>query len=347
MKWISISGACAVFALAGSAVLAQQPEQPLLRVPDRGERPLTRWDPSGWERDLLASDLDQREANFDRLVREATQNPDLRETLRLWSSDTRRPDLAWSARLALRELRLRQTQSPFGGSLSAPGFGQQRDPMALFDELQRELDSMLGNRSTPGPGGSGSDARSKQFRFESGPNGVRVHLDQDVNGERTTQTFEAATLDELLEAHPELREHFQNAPHLGTPFAKDPGPRIRSLLEGLRPDRRLQKQPAGSLPTHVLGVLMRPYDGPANQGVPEGTGMIIDRIVPGTIAQVLGLRRGDVLLSVNGTPIANGADVSSVLERRLAHENIVVTLIDGRGERQTKTWTPTIAGDEK
>jgi hypothetical protein len=121
--------------------------------------------------------------------------------------------------------------------------GQQTQPIdpfeelrARMDELQRRLDARHGGRGGVGQGGDGTDAEKgsnagpltpvplkpgtrghgaapKGFgsfhgRSQSmtlGPDGVRVEVTEDGPGGRTTRTYEAKTLEELYEMHPELK----------------------------------------------------------------------------------------------------------------------------------------------
>src|SRR5688572_13676480 len=62
-------------------------------------------DLEGWRKRLSAEDLDERERAFDELVAAAQRQPALQQALEEWSRDAADPDLAWSARLALREMR--------------------------------------------------------------------------------------------------------------------------------------------------------------------------------------------------------------------------------------------------
>jgi S1-C subfamily serine protease len=101
-----------------------------------------------------------------------------------------------------------------------------------------------------------------------------------------------------------------------------------------------------------LGVYLAPKVSPETDGkggeAEAGTvlrGLLIDRIEPGTIAKALGLRRGDVLLELNGTKLESAADVSRVLRERKAEEDLRVTFTDRRGERRTLTWKPQLGAE--
>ena len=75
-------------------------------------------------------------------------------------------------------------------------------------------------------------------------------------------------------------------------------------------------------------------------GVDPGVGLFVERTFPGTLAEALGIRSGDIVLSLNGTPLANAEDVRGVLERRQPEDEIQAEIVNRRGERQPLRWRP-------
>jgi S1-C subfamily serine protease len=72
-------------------------------------------------------------------------------------------------------------------------------------------------------------------------------------------------------------------------------------------------------------------------------GLRIERVEPGTIAQILGVRRGDTLVELNGKAIYSTDDVRKVLKERKTDEDLSVTLIgEGSHERRTLRWSPSV-----
>jgi hypothetical protein len=318
-----------------------------------------------WRDALRAPDLDEREQNFGRLLSLARQHggESIRAGLRVWAQGS--DDLAWTSRLALRELEQEPTRGPRGvlspfASLFDESLGQ-LGHADLFAEIQRRMDQAMTQPVFPDvfaprdatlPPSAGHH-ESHSFQFESGPDGVRVRVEEDENGQGETKEYRADTLEELLEEYPELRDRID----IGTLL---PRSSVDSIFEGLQLPRgsEADAQPwhedaaEAELPTDVLGVYLAPKVSPETDGkggeAEAGTvlrGLLIDRIEPGTIAKALGLRRGDVLLELNGTKLESAADVSRVLRERKAEEDLRVTFTDRRGERRTLTWKPQLGAE--
>ena len=306
-----------------------------------------RFDREAWREALADPDLDQRERSFEDLVARAASSEEVVAVLREWAADPGDPDLAWTSRLALRELeagpnkRLRRrgrAQSFFDAldPWSSQSLGG--DP---FQDLESRLQQMLG----PGTGGRifqmspNGQLRSHTFRMESGPGGVRIEIGNDDGQGDDTRTYEAESLEELFENNPELEGE------IGT---LQPG-RLDSeaMLEGLQAPfdiDRFWNRRSPSLRTDILGVLMREPspDTSVAPGLEPGVGLVIERTVPDTIASALGLRRGDIVTAINDRPMRSGDDVSSVLAARDANEPLTV-VIDRDGQRRTLTWNPSPA----
>ncbi|MEL6427945.1 MAG: hypothetical protein AAFZ87_03655 [Planctomycetota bacterium] len=92
-----------------------------------------------------------------------------------------------------------------GGSPLRPRI-RDEDLQRRLEEMQRELDALLGQ----GPGGLPRAGRGLQRRVSGvsvrrGPNGVYVEVTEEGPDGFETNTYEAPSMDALLEAHPELR----------------------------------------------------------------------------------------------------------------------------------------------
>ncbi len=332
-----------------------------------------RFDRQAWEERLGAQDLDERERAFDDMVDRATADDVARDALRKWSEDTAQPDLAWTARLALREVdrrpaaRMRPAQ-PFGkgGMKDLRGRFQELEDRfggldSMFGDLQEELDRMFPSQGFPGapqtglaPQG-GTRHESQSFRMQSGPDGVTIEVDEDVNGQKTTRTYKGSTLEEVLEANPELKDRIGagargffpgNAMPRGFSFGFGPqGGRAPQTLQVPDDDRwDAPAKPLGAEPektrTDILGVQ---YTKPAStvreqRNLEDGVGLEVQRTEPGTIASALGVQPGDVLVALNGRALKDRDDVVAVLRDRKAGEAVKLELVDGKGRHHTLTW---------
>ncbi|MBL8862368.1 MAG: PDZ domain-containing protein [Planctomycetes bacterium] len=329
--------------------------------------PASEFDAQAWIGRLSAPDLDARERAFAELVEEAVANDAARAALKAWARETGRADLAWTARLALREVERRpgthlRALKSFGGG----AFGDLRGRFeelerqfggldSLFGDLQRDLDRMFQAQPDPAaPPAQGGLRRSESFRLQVGPEGVEVQVDEDVDGKRSTRTYKGRTLEEVLEANPELSERLRaQGPNAirALPGARGwafRGPTVVRPPWGAEFDDERWSAPArplaplepGRTRTDVLGVT---YTKPSEEvrqrrNLEEGVGLLVEGTQPGTIASALGVQAGDVLVALNGRALKERDDVVAVLKARAAGEPVKLELVDAKGRRHTLTW---------
>ncbi len=374
----------------------------LQRVPE----PRGHFDPHAWEERLAARDLDERERSFAEIVELAVADDAAREALRAWSTDAGRSDLAWTARLALREVERRP--GTHLRALKQFGSGAMQDLRGRFDELehrfggldsmfedlQQDLDRLFSGRSPSVPvpppgampqGGSqhggqqrgglqhdglqhgGLQRESQSFRMQSGPDGVKIEVDEDVNGQQSTRTYTGATLDEILEANPELKDKIGSGAQRfffggvdalrgfgltprhggGLQLTPDDDDRWSTPARPLgTPDGSANGTPNGTpsgtakTRTDILGVQ---YTKPAREvrerrGLEADVGLEVQRTEPGTIAAALGVQPGDVLVALDDRPLKDSEDVARILRERKPGEPVKLELVDGQGRRHTLTW---------
>jgi hypothetical protein len=327
------------------------------------------FDRDAWRKRLTQSDLDQRMRDFDELANRARRDKAAREALESWAHDTSNADLSWTSRLVLREAdALRQHGGGFGWKAfgGPPAWGdlqarldelqQQFGGMdSMFGDLQAELDQMQRNPKllVPAtPNGSKGSSSFENFTLQVGPDGVTCKVHENVDGQEQTKEYKADSLEALLEAHPELRERIQageggfgwTGPLFSGGMGRGPGG--GSARSGLD---RLARPLSGAPPTDIFGIEFTklPPQKLKDLNLEPERGLNVQRTVPGTIAQILGVKRGDLLIEMNGTPLFSGDDVSRVLRERAPDAELVVTLIDGKGQRRTLTWKPSAAGAQE
>jgi len=306
--------------------------------------------------DLTQDDLEARERAFDEVVRRARRDPALRDALRGWAEDTSEGDLAWTARLALREV-----GSGRGGLLPAPGRfrfdfdpfdGGSDDPFQSMQEhIQRMLDGFQGQDPfqgfgfdwddmdpLPGKPGLQRQSRSHSFELRQGPDGVEVEVTEDDGQGPVRRTYSAPTLEELYQAHPELRQQLDLRVDGGGAdlFRRSPARRAQDLRdeqdERSEAPRGLHKPEADRVRrTDVLGVYLAPT---------EDGRLEIQSVAPGTIASVLRLHAGEELLEVNGQSVSSADDVRAALRARSADEAVRVTVKNIEGKEEERVWAP-------
>ncbi|MBK7876668.1 MAG: PDZ domain-containing protein [Planctomycetes bacterium] len=316
------------------------------------------FDRNAWKAKLGNRDLAARERDFDTLLELARRDGAAREALEAWSQDDAAGELAWTSRLALRELGPARRAGGGGWwqrttprSFAGPDFEalqRQMDDLHrqfggmddLFGDLQRRMDSLF-QRGAPGlaPGVPGRVDSHSSFSLRSGPDGVEVEVEDGQGDERHTQTYKAESLEELLEQHPELKDRIQGdgqgflfggpggAPRarsfgFTTPF----GGGARTLTPGAEPPR--------------LGLQCRPptEDEAKELGLEAGVGLRTSEVVAGSLAERLGIRAGDVLVELDGTVVKDRETVAEVLRARKPGDELRATIVDAKGKRRTLTY---------
>ncbi|MBI5434524.1 MAG: PDZ domain-containing protein [Planctomycetes bacterium] len=326
---------------------AQQPDAPgLIRIqPLQAE--LEPFSADVWRSKLSTADLDRREQDFAALAQRLRLDPIARAEVEQWAREGD-GELAWTARLLLREAEGRG-RAGVGGPhalwLQMPdGRGGVDGGLDGLDLWMQELepllgrDPLLGLPSAPplalGPGAQGgSSSRAQSFQLRSGPDGVRVTVVEEHDGNRDEKEYSAESMDKLFEEHPELRDKLDaNAPQRSTDRLGFPGLHLRLGDRAAGPEMR----------TDVLGVTVRPL--PKHEakamGLDLGLGLVVERVEAQSLAAALGIQRGHVLVGMNGHELRAAQDITDQLCARQADGEIRVELIDRWGQRRARTWKP-------
>lgn len=294
-----------------------------------------------WAARLSESDHDLRMAAYEAVTEAGRERPEVFRALQTWAKDKSRGDLGWTARMALREIehtqKQKQEQEPWGFGTSdldglrdeSMGLSQvqfERILLGKIDQLQRRMAQGLSAGAAPGEG-----VVPRVFRLDFGPEGWRLNTRSLGADGGVHQHWEAESIEALLSAHPELEEEF---PVLG-------GLRLRFGLPGVRSAPLIPPVDEGPR-TDVLGVECRPLtsnEADAMDLLKEEGGLLVARTVPGSIADELGVRRGDILLGLNGTALGAPRDITDVLALRVSGDSIHLRLIDTQGQDRSLMWS--------
>ncbi len=312
-----------------------------------------------WKNKLIDPDLDRREQAFRELTAKLRHDAELRGAAETWAKDSAQVELAWTARLALRS-----AQDPLAGfwNFSPQAFGQQFDPQVWGFDPQ-SLFAPGWSFAVPGQSAPAqpappsaqapSTSESHSLSLQSGPDGVKVTIERDENGQKKSEEYSAASIEELLEAHPELADELGQGAAAPDSFGWPNGMFFGRQGRGMQPFGRFQDpfsaSPRGSFRfepqastevrrTDVLGVLIRQLDG--NPDDPSAGGLWVERVEPNTIAAALGLQRGHILKSINGQRIHAASDISAVLAARQTDQSLSVEFQDLFGQIRERTWNP-------
>lgn len=345
---------------------------------DRSMRKLARvaplnpdeFDRDAWKKKITAGDLAQREDAFGRLSGIARQDPEAREALEAWSRDESDTELAWTSRLILREADRgprgqawmrggpQSNWDLFGRDFDFDGFSERFDDLdSLFGDLRMQWEGMLQQLPSPSAGGKAGTESAQSMTLHSGPDGVTCKVTEKVDGQESTREYTAETMEDLLESNPELRSQLGGDSAMVWTFPNTGGrsrmviPRIGTLDRGaytlprtFRGDLTLGDETsgrAGDPRTDRLGIYCAPVDadGSGEPHLAAGEGLRVESVQPGSIASILGLRAGDVVVEINGTKIRSTEDVKKVLAERAEGAEVGVAVVGSEG-RRTLTWKP-------
>jgi len=338
---------------------APDPSGPLQRIPPQDEseeRDLSglfarEFNAQRWRELLATPDLDRREEYLDTLLKRAGLDPAARAFLEDLAKDPKGGELAWTARLALRQLG--RARFPLQDPFSADPFGRAgqleemlRDFMSQDDWNFFQIQPHKLGDPLKALRGQGSQGRS--VHFEQNERGARVEITEERDGQPEVRTYEGATLDEILAQNPELEDELgdlavrvQPGAPLGLDFHLGP----RNQGRGVPPapfgnDLRERQQPAQPLRTDKLGVIVRPLTPEHRRelGLEEGQGLYVERSANGTFAHLLGIGSGDVLLEIDGQSVGTEDELGNLMAKHAADAPLTVTWIDELGQRRTKTW---------
>ena len=305
------------------------------------------FDREEWEGRLADPDLKSREAALDELIARARTDRATREGLQVWAQEA--SELAWTIRLGLRLLEAEDPGAARGSGVhpwfptgsGSLGFGPFRwdpfqgdpfgqDPLEWIENLGSPQGSL--QDSILGPlGGSTESVQGESIQMQSGPDGVRIELrTQGPDGEEV-QVFEGESLEQLLEAHPELEGKVGTSSGVfGWHNLGQPG-----LFEAHPFGRRLAPPAAGQpLPSdrRVLGVYLR-----ANLQA-DGE-LVVSRVQLGSLADRLGVQEGDVLLNLDGGTLRSRDDIARKLMDRAPGDPVRLSVRRG-AETKVLTWDP-------
>ena len=296
-----------------------------------------------WPRLLSNSNLDERELHFDALIERAGEDPELRAQLDVWAEG--KNDLAWTARLARREL-----ERVEGASLGRGGGADRRDPFGAFGQgfdpfadLERDfgLGGNLGGLLQQFGQGSGGVlpfefGSQRSFSMHRTPDGVRIEVEEDVDGDTQTKTYEGDSLEALLEVHPELEGMLGGRGNQVAPGGFGGGWQFGSGREpfGWFNQAREQAFPFQQAPRRdVLGIRVTTPESGAE-------GLLIHDVVRGSLAAELGLRTGETLIQLDGRPIRSVEDVATALAEREPEAALKARVVGVDGVERELEWTP-------
>lgn len=342
-NWLSLTA----LALLGAAPLQQQglrPAEAPMQASDDGA-PLA-LDAGEVARALRSADLGERRRAYEATLEAARRDPVIRERVEAWAADAAGDtELAWTAQLLLRELEAAPPRlpSPFGHGVDPfhPRWMRElleRDPFEGLD-----LPGWPGGALPPGataPLAPGASSQGQTLRMQTGPDGVRVEVEETRDGRTEAKVYEAESLEALLEAHPELRGRIGGGSDpLRLPEVRMPS--LEDLLDGvgLAPPGGLRPvvPSLARLGIRMLEPAMRTT---VFEGVPANEGLEVVEVVPGSLAAAVGVVPGELVRSLGGETIRSASDVRRILAGLSLDRRIEVECVQPDGSVRVRSWEP-------
>ena len=346
---------------SGAAQQEPQPRRLTPVLPDAGQA--VPFVPKEWRAALTDADLDAREASFERMVNLARTSEEALSWLRTVCGEGDR-ELAWTARLALREAEQKLADDPwalFGGGLRvdeferrlkefttrfAPSWNAQVDPLVVpFAGLTR-----------PNPAFPGT---TKSFNIQNDADGWVIRVTESEGGEESVREYRGETLEEIVEANPELRSEpgitGMNLRRRLLPAhrrTRRPALRLRRSCSGSSGSTRVPpfgagaargapRKPSGRCPSSPCAPTCWAWwcgRWPSPAGTPTGSTCAAPPRAPSRSSWAS--CPADVLLSVNGRALASEADLTAALAERPEHGRVEAVWRDVLGRRRSGTWRP-------
>lgn len=189
-------------------------------------------------------------------------------------------------------------------------------------------------------GFQGMPGAGRSLAVEHGADGkVKIEIrTRPAGGEEQVETYEADSAEELMEKHPELAgKHGLRIQDGRIHFESPPG--FDRMPQWNMPQWRTWPGPFGDFgpdnapaPDDRLGVMAADPDDAAKErfDLGEGEGLVVQSVTPDSIASRLGVKEGDVLLTINGRRVDGPETIRKAL--RATKKDGTVTVEVGRGE---------------
>lgn len=208
----------------------------------------------------------------------------------------------------------------------------------FFEDLESQLRAMRERLRSLQGGGSPWSAKGQgqALQIRIGPDGVRLEVEErDASGKTEKKVYEAPDLESFRRKYPEVAERYldgSGGPVLRLRFGTGPwnggGSTGRGLITPAPKVPRVRRlgSPAPAPRGPRLGVYVSDVPEPVRAflDLPGDRGLRVEEVEPGSLAERLGIRAGDILLEVAGRPVGTPADVRAALEKKVDRVEVLV-----------------------
>lgn len=261
------------------------------------------------------------------------------------------PEVRWRARRLLRALNGEKPQLERAEPEAAPPADEARPRVRAFEDLERHMDELRAQieemqRAWPRGGLTpfgglqpGAIARGTQIQIS--PDGVRVEIEEPKDGGGTEKkVYEAPDMESFRKEHPDVAKRvFGDGGAFrwhGNDLRFDVQTPQLDLFRGGRaapwivtPGPVAPSEPvAPPVPGEKLGVFVGTLEPAVRKflGIEADTGILVDSVEDGSLAQALGIEPRDVVVAIGDSAIHGPADVRAALRTIEKGATVTVTV---------------------
>ncbi|MBI5853432.1 MAG: PDZ domain-containing protein [Planctomycetes bacterium] len=280
------------------------------------------------------------------------------------------PEVRWRARRILRALSGEAPRLERAAPDVAPPADEARPRVRAFEDLERHMEELRAQidemqRAWPRDGLTpfgglqpGSIARGTQIQIS--PDGVRVEIEEPKEGGGTERkVYEAPGMDSFRKEHPEVakkvfgeggffRWHGNDLPFDVQTPQLDLFRGGRAVPWTITPGPVAPAEPvAPPAPGEKLGVFVGILEPAVRKflGIEGETGILVDSVEDGSLAQALGIEPRDVVVAIGDSAIRGPADVRAAL-RSIEKGSLVKVTVNRLGKTVTLEATKAAGADE-
>ena len=331
-----------------------------------------------WRSRLADPDLVVRERSYEDLLTRAQLDPIARVFVEKLADDPSETELAWTARLALRELGAAPS-FPIVGS-DALGLTQNQFVELYRDMLNSAPELLFMTKRLPrvrvvpidrGADGGGEQrvAAVRSVQLQQGKDGAKIIVTDAIAGKETMRTYEGETLEAILQENEKLRRDLSLSSK-GLPDAFDMRMSVppsrggqRALLDPFEYGERRYEEydrtgwisgsdesisryfsPADrrvAVRTDVFGVITSRIDKTEAEKHNISSGLVVLRVESGTIADLMDIRTGDILVRLRERALVRPQDITEAMTTRGRPDPVTAVWLNDLEQLMTSTWTPT------
>ena len=215
---------------------------------------------------------------------------------------------------------------------------------SFFGDLREQMKSLEERLRDAGDTGAGINGKSQGLQMRVGPDGVRVEVrEEDESGESTVRTYEAPDLDTFRDKYPEVAKQYLGRDGEAFTWRLDPKEFFSGLpILGFPADATADQGRALGVSVRSIGSDLRAF-----LGIDDARGLLVEEVMPDSLASKLKIEPRDVILDVEGKAVGSVRDVRRALK---AADSSVEVCVNRKGSELTlkaeHDWAAATAKDD-